>query len=71
MPQDRHEWYDPRPASDEQEWPAVPDVPNEVATDRPTHLEAVGRVERVTEVWRDLAILNALDGQGNGPLLRW
>src|SRR4029077_15920600 len=54
---------DPRAASHEEQGPAERDVPDEVAADRPTQLQPIAYAENVGDIWRDLAIFEAVDRQ--------
>ena len=61
--QDRHQRDDSRAAADEQQRAAGRGVPDEVAADRAAQLELVAGPELVDEVGRDLAVVQALDGE--------
>ena len=64
MAQHRHQRHDARAAGDEQQgllWSVR--VPDEVAAHRSAQLEAVTRDDLVDEIGRDLAVVEALDGQ--------
>ena len=56
----RHQRHDARTAADQEQRPPVV-LPDEVAADRPAHLELVAFTRLVDEVRRDLAVLETLD----------
>ena len=62
--------HDARATADEQERPAERRLPDEVAADRPAHLEPVARDHDVVQERRDLAVLDPLDREVDlpGPL---
>ena len=65
MAQHRHQRHDPRAAADEeQRLRRGVGVPDEVAADRPAHLEPVSRNDLVDEVGRDFTVVEPLDRQG-------
>ncbi len=61
--QHRRQRDDARAAADEQQRPAVLDLPGEVAADRAAQLDGVARPQLVGQVRRDLAVVEALDRQ--------
>jgi hypothetical protein len=58
-----HQRHHPRPAGDQQQRPAPVRLPDEVAADGPAQLELVALAELAGQVGRDLAVVEALDGQ--------
>jgi hypothetical protein len=68
--QHRHQRHEPGAARHQQQRPAVLDAPREVAADGAAQLELVARAQLVGEVGRDLAVVDALDGQRQRRVLR-
>jgi hypothetical protein len=63
MPQDRPQRHDPRPAGQQQQqWPAILGLPDEVTADRPAQLQVVPGPQLVGEIRRDLAVIEPFDG---------
>ena len=69
MAQHRHQRHDPRAAPDEQQRAARGRLPDEVAADRAAQLELVAGPQLVDEIRRDLAVVEALDGEHERSLL--
>ena len=63
-----HEGHQARAPADEQQRSTITNVPGEVATDRTSELEGVASLELVGQVRGDLAVVDALDGQGDGSV---
>ena len=63
MPGHRRQRHDARAASDQQDRFGLVRIPDEVAADRASHLDLVALARLVHEVGRDLAFLEALDGE--------
>jgi hypothetical protein len=68
MAEHGHERHEPGSASDQKERPAVVDVPGEVTADRASQLQRVTDSELVGQVGRDLALVDALDGDGESAV---
>src|SRR5919106_1272126 len=56
-------WHDARATPGEQEWPALRGLPDEVAAYGATELDLVASAELVGQIRRDLAVVEAFDGQ--------
>ena len=61
MAQHRHQGYDARAATDEEERSTRRNIPNEVAADRAAKLELVSRDELVEQIGRDFTVVETLD----------
>ena len=59
----RHQRHDARAAGHEQQRAALRRLPDEVAADRAAQLDLVARPQLVGQVRRDLAVVEALDGE--------
>ena len=60
----------PEPPATRSKGAAERDVPDEVATNRPTKLEAIAFSQQVGEIWRDFAIVQSVDRQRDSGVLR-
>jgi len=65
MAEHRHQWADPRAARNQEQRASDGDVPDEVPADRAAELELVADAHLAREKWRDLTVVDALDGHGH------
>ena len=63
MPDHGHQGGDARATRHKQQWAAHIDIPDEMSANRSAEFELVTFCQLVDQIWRDLPILNPLDGK--------